>query len=268
MEELWEAVKPIPNADGTLPAVDQRKRRKDAPTALEVWAKLEAAFEDTGLTRRVGLLRKLITTTLSSCGTVNRYVTEIISTAHSLRGVGFDISEEWVGSLLLAGLPEEYKPMIMALENSGTPITGDSIKTKLLQEVQFSKDQTVFVGRKPFPSKPKQGAAEGRSAEQPKGPKCKRCHRYGHIARECHVKNETKKGSAFCTVLTTSGYHSNDGWVFDSGASDHFTKDRSLLHGEKPASGVVMAADKQMMKIVSTGVVKLSSAVLRVPPST
>lgn len=277
LEELWETVKPIPNADGTLPAVDERKCRrarakiillldpinyihvKNAKTAREVWAKLEAAFEDTGLTRRVGLLRKLITTTLSSCETVERYVTEIISTSHNLRGVGFDISEEWIGSLLLAGLPEKYKPMIMALENSGTPITGDCIKTKLLQEVQFFQDKTAFVGRKSFPSKPKQGVTENRSAEQPRGPKCKRCHRYGHIARECQVKNETKKGSAFSTVLTTNENHSNDCWVFDSGASDHFTKDRSLLHEEQPASGVVMAADKQMMKIVATGVVKLSA---------
>ncbi|XP_062713160.1 uncharacterized protein LOC134290136 [Aedes albopictus] len=72
-----------PDADGTLPAVNERKCRrarakiillldpivlpscwmhvKDAKTAREVWAKLEAAFEDTGLTRRVTLLRKLIT---------------------------------------------------------------------------------------------------------------------------------------------------------------------------------------------------------------
>lgn len=138
LEELWEAVKPIPDADGTLPAVDERKCRrarakiillldpinyvhvKDPKTAREVWAKLEAAFEDTGLTRRAALLRKLILTTLSACGNVDTYVTEIISTAHNLRGVGFEISEEWIGSLLLAGLPEEYKPTIMALENSGT----------------------------------------------------------------------------------------------------------------------------------------------------
>lgn len=142
LEYFWEAVKPIANPDGTFPAVDACKDRKarakiilllepvnyvhvkDAKTAREVWAKLEAAFEDTGLTRRVGLLRKLITTTLAACDFIDTYVTQIVSTAHQLRGVGFDISEEWVGTLLLAGLPEEYSPVIMALESSGMAITG------------------------------------------------------------------------------------------------------------------------------------------------
>lgn len=207
LEDLWEAVKPIANPDGTFPAVDARKDRKarakiillldpvnyvhvkDAKTAREVWAKLEAAFEDTGLTRRVGLLRKLITTTLAACGSIDTYVTQIVSTAHQLRGVGFDISEEWVGTLLLAGLPEEYRPMIMALESSGTAITGDSIKTKLLQEVQTTRDKTAFVGKKGPPARKPQSAHE-KSGEQPRGPRCKRCKKFGHIARD-HGANFT-----------------------------------------------------------------------------
>ncbi|GBP08161.1 hypothetical protein EVAR_2945_1 [Eumeta japonica] len=44
---------------------------------------------------------------------------------------------QWLGTLLLAGLPDEYKPMIMAIESSGVAITADSIKTKLLQEVKI-----------------------------------------------------------------------------------------------------------------------------------
>lgn len=42
--------------------------------------------------------------------------------------------------ILLAGLPEDYRPMIMALENSGVNITGDYIKTKLFQEQPLSNN--------------------------------------------------------------------------------------------------------------------------------
>lgn len=38
---------------------------------------------------------------------------------------------ERIGALLLGGLPEKYKPMIMGLENSESPITSHSIKTRL-----------------------------------------------------------------------------------------------------------------------------------------
>lgn len=43
---------------------------------------------------------------------------------------------------MLAGLPEEFKPMIMGIENSGTAITADSMKTKLLQDVTLDKAAT------------------------------------------------------------------------------------------------------------------------------
>lgn len=108
---------------------------QNATTAKEAWDNLKAAFEDSGLTRKVGLLRR-ITTRLENCESVEQYVTEIIYAAHQLNSIGLEVNEEWIGTILLAGLPERYEPMIMALENSGIAITGDSIKTKLLQEVR------------------------------------------------------------------------------------------------------------------------------------
>jgi len=40
---------------------------RDATTPKEVWDKLKKTFEDKGLTRKVGLLRTLITTQLENC---------------------------------------------------------------------------------------------------------------------------------------------------------------------------------------------------------
>lgn len=39
---------------------------KKAKTAQEVWGNLKRAFEDSGLTRRIGLLNKLVKTDLMS----------------------------------------------------------------------------------------------------------------------------------------------------------------------------------------------------------
>lgn len=87
---------------------------QEAKTAKEVWTNLQKAFDDKGLTRRVGLLRDMITTTLENCQNIEDYVNRIMSAAHKLRNISFDINDEWLGTLLLAGLPEVYKPMIMA----------------------------------------------------------------------------------------------------------------------------------------------------------
>ena len=46
------------------------------------------------------------------------------------------LPDEWIGALLLAGLPPRYKPMIMALKSSGVDVTSGLVKTKLSQEVR------------------------------------------------------------------------------------------------------------------------------------
>jgi len=69
---------------------------------------------------------------------IDDYVNLVITTAHKLTNIGFEVSDEWIGTLLLAGLPDFYKSMIMGLESSGIRITGDTIKTKLLQDVKTS----------------------------------------------------------------------------------------------------------------------------------
>ncbi|CAG4913463.1 unnamed protein product [Colias eurytheme] len=146
-EELWDCIVD----DQTL---DKRKDTKarskiillvdpvnyvhiqEAKTAKEVWENLSRVFDDSGLTRRVGLLRDLCNTTLEGCPNVEEYVSKIMTTAHKLRNIGFQVDDEWLGTMLLSGLPETYKPMIIAIESSGMKISSDSVKSKLLQDVQ------------------------------------------------------------------------------------------------------------------------------------
>ncbi|XP_025073473.1 uncharacterized protein LOC105424750 [Pogonomyrmex barbatus] len=78
-EDLWQCVEPSPgkNVD---PAKDVKAKAKlilllelhnyvhvqDCHTAKETWDSLQKAFDDSGLTRKVGFLKDLITTTLDS----------------------------------------------------------------------------------------------------------------------------------------------------------------------------------------------------------
>lgn len=43
---------------------------------------------------------------------VEEYVNDKLLSSHKLRRAGFNADEEWFGSMMLAGLPEEYKPMV------------------------------------------------------------------------------------------------------------------------------------------------------------
>lgn len=59
---------------------------QDADTPQEAWNRLKNAFEDKGLTRKVGLLRTLTSTRLVDCTSIEEYVNRITTTAHSQRG--------------------------------------------------------------------------------------------------------------------------------------------------------------------------------------
>lgn len=119
----------------------------------------------------------MVITRLENCESVEQYVTEIVSAAHQLSSIGLEVKEEWIGTILLTGLPERYGPMIMALKNSGIAITGGSIKTKLLQEVKSNEiskpkntdSNTTFYIKKHSVNK-------SSSSSSKKGPKCYSCN--------------------------------------------------------------------------------------------
>lgn len=99
---------------------------KNENTVDDLWMKLKQLFDDSGFTRKISLLRTFISIRLD-----NRE----------------SMTKEWIGSLLLTGLPEKFAPMIMAIEHSGIAISADVIKTKLLDmscEVGSSDTEIAF----------------------------------------------------------------------------------------------------------------------------
>lgn len=105
---------------------------KTTKTSKELWDKVKSLFDDSGFSRKISLLRHLISIRRVDCENMTTYVTQIVETSQRLSGTGFEITDQWIGSLMLAGLPERFSPMIMAIEHSGITITTDVIKTKLL----------------------------------------------------------------------------------------------------------------------------------------
>ncbi|XP_048525813.1 uncharacterized protein LOC125505644 [Dendroctonus ponderosae] len=96
---------------------------KEGKTCKEVGEKIKSLYEDTGFTSKIGLLRSLISLRLDNCQSMDNYANQVIESAQRLRRTGFKMDDEWVGSLILAGLPDRYSPMIKAIEHSGIDIS-------------------------------------------------------------------------------------------------------------------------------------------------
>ncbi|XP_073943412.1 uncharacterized protein [Choristoneura fumiferana] len=195
LDNLWACVCGYAENDKT--SVDVRTRRDDiakskiclsvekscfshlisAKTAKDAWNALASAYDDKGLGSRVRVLQNLCAVKLENFGSMEVYVNEVLSLAQQLANMNKVVDDEFLGALMLKGLPTEYEPMIMALEHSGAVITADLVKSKLLQDQRWttrgdSTEKRGFTGKRSveifFPTCDDEAVAEeSRAGNQP-----------------------------------------------------------------------------------------------------
>lgn len=123
---------------------------QDCNTAKEGWDALVSAFEDKGVTRKVALLKQWVSLQLSECETMQNYVERSLSLYSKVKTAGFDINETVAGSMMLCGLTDQFRPMVMSMESAERDLTVDFVKNVLLQEVDYERcdEKALAVGYK------------------------------------------------------------------------------------------------------------------------
>ncbi|XP_055543383.1 uncharacterized protein LOC129728931 [Wyeomyia smithii] len=227
--------------EGTWDAVTRDEDDPADGSSLRVLATICLSIEpDDGMTRRIGLLRKLTSIRLSECSSVEEYV-----------------DDTWLASLLLMGLPDMYEPMIVGLEASVIKINADAVKAKILQDVKMSSVTKSSSGDGAFYSHPKTKQKEKAAI------KCFKCKRLGHFASECQKreandkkeKKSSGKHAAFSAREASSG--ANEDWIFDSGATSHMCHNKSILNCVKEVVQHINVANNAESLVVATGTVNL-----------
>lgn len=108
---------------------------KETTSAKEVWDGICAAFDDSGTARKVSVMNQLTSAKLSRHGSMEKYVNEVLLLSNKCKVAGFKIGEDIIASIMLGGLPEEYRAMVLGIENSARELTIDYVKTVLLQGI-------------------------------------------------------------------------------------------------------------------------------------
>lgn len=108
---------------------------EESEDAYVVWYGLAKAFEDSGVARKVTILNQLVSVKLVKYKSMERYINTTLQYWNKTKVAGLQINEEVIASLLLGGLPDEFRPMILGIENSGQDLTIDYVKQVLLQGI-------------------------------------------------------------------------------------------------------------------------------------
>lgn len=246
-EDLWDCIEE--NSQGVPKVTDERKQQKalakiclmvqpssfshvrNALTGHGAWKNLKSAYEDRGLCRRLGLLRTLFGLKLEQFSDMEAYLLKITDLDQQLRDINAPLDDDFLSVLMLSGLPTDYDPLIMALENSNIKLSSETVKSKLLQENlrrDFDKceESAMFTNR----------ATKGVKKHSTKV-KCFICKKTGHYATKCPLKTaKNEKQNNTCekawngTLLTAFAVDINSNvWYVDSGATCHMTNNKNIL---------------------------------------
>lgn len=178
-----------------------------------------------------------------------------MSTAYKLRNIGFEVGDEWLGTLMLAGLPDNYKPMIMGLESSSIKISSDFVKTKLLQEVKVTESTAFLTKHRKSDTNSQNSKSKGR------GPRCYGCNKYGHYKSQCRKNNNQNN---FAAIFSAYSSLNPDDWYIDSGATMHMTKRSDWMYDlEAPPIQKITVANNSTVSVQNMGKVNIQTNVCK-----
>ncbi|GJQ73026.1 hypothetical protein Trydic_g1660 [Trypoxylus dichotomus] len=167
-----------------------------------------------------------------------------------------DKSIYWLGAILLAGLTDEYEPMIMSIKSSNTKVNAEIIKLKVLDmNVKTNTNGDCILQTSAGTSKNyRQGI---------KNFKCYTCGGRNYKSSECRLnetENQPQKESkklnetikhAFVAIPNLMNSIT---WFIDSGASSHMTPHGNILcNTRKHSADDIVIADNTRIKIDSVG---------------
>lgn len=69
-------------------------------SAIQIWDKLASLYEANGISRKIAILRNMLSCKFEDVAGMQTYIDEIMSGVNKLKGIGFNITDEWMGTII------------------------------------------------------------------------------------------------------------------------------------------------------------------------
>jgi len=232
--------------------------------AKDMWKELQKVHERSNLSIKMYLRKKLYKIKLQSDQNMQEYISAALQLVEQLRGVGEEVTDQQVATLLLCGLPDEYETLITALEaREEDELTLEYVKNKLVDAYKRKKDceadstelktESAMYSGNMRPNNHMNNRHNHQNKER-ETRTCFVCKKPGHLKKDCRVwkarmeqenkepKPKHKAKNAISTRLHDSdnddvnhgcftigiGQMTSD-WFIDSGATTHMTNNLSFF---------------------------------------
>ncbi|CAH2100383.1 unnamed protein product [Euphydryas editha] len=219
---------------------------RTAKTSKEAWKSLADVFEDSGLVRRVLLLRQLHRVDYSNFNNMTDYIETIMMIVQQLADIGKTIDDKEVAEILLSGLSSEYDTLVSSLEtvNMTSTLTSEVVRARLLQEEsrKSTDDHTAFISEKKNFKR-----------------RCHYCKKVGHIKKNCFkLKRDRKTTDEKTLIAAALMAHPKDLWFVDSGATAHMCNNKDYFINFRPNHSKITVANNEELECIGTGDIHLN----------
>ena len=122
---------------------DEQIHIRDTTTAHEAWEALKNQFARQSVLQKVRLRQKYYSCKFERNGNMLEHINHMKSLHDQLREMGVEIDDQELAMTLLASLPDEYMPLITALDAVGeNQMSFQKVKGMLLNDFERKSDQS------------------------------------------------------------------------------------------------------------------------------
>ena len=254
---------------------DQIQHIRHSETAKDAWNKLKDFHEKDTPNNKVSILRQLMTTKLNEGGDVEAHVAKMTELFQRFLAYGDDLKPELILCVtILRSLPESYDILVTTLENRKDELTSSIVCSAVIAEyrkrLERNRNSNTEAILKISSSK-KGESSNIKGTYDVSNSKCLFCKRKGHwkkdyrklLAHKEKKQNQDKTQQQVNSAETSSDVQhlfaatmlNNDGWLIDSGATNHMVSKYEMFTDMKKHSENIYVANGHKVTAIGKGTV-------------